>query len=234
MKKLLMIIVVVAILSGCTSLKTPEINGVVVDDETGKPIEGVYVVARWVPVYSGPGGPGGGEKSKEARLNTDKNGKFNIPKYRLTNWYPYPFGQGGYFVFYLFTHEYKNEGYRFNKTKDISEPMRKEFQGIMEGKELTFRLEKIRDAEAFDRNYSDVYGLVDNDNAYRLQEYQLYVSKFPKGKEVLSYALSIGSIYEKMNQPEKAIQAYKKIIDQYPNTSAANEAYESIQKLKKK
>ena len=38
-------------LTGCTSLKTPEIKGIVLDAETGKPIEGAYVVASWGRTY---------------------------------------------------------------------------------------------------------------------------------------------------------------------------------------
>ena len=49
MKRLFYMILVAALLAGCTSLKTPEINGVVVDAETERPIEGAYVVASWAP-----------------------------------------------------------------------------------------------------------------------------------------------------------------------------------------
>jgi hypothetical protein len=66
-KKLLIIVGVIILFFALASstLKTPEIKGVVVDAETGKPIEGAYIVAWWKRTYSGPGGPTGGGISKE-------------------------------------------------------------------------------------------------------------------------------------------------------------------------
>ena len=56
MKKILMLIVMAAILFGFTFLKTPEIKGVVVDAETGKPIDGARLYVEWYRVIVGPGG----------------------------------------------------------------------------------------------------------------------------------------------------------------------------------
>ena len=57
-----------------------EINGQVVDAETGKPLEGVIVVAQWVPYRYGIGhaiGHRGAIHSYEAL--TDKEGRYAIP-----------------------------------------------------------------------------------------------------------------------------------------------------------
>jgi len=220
-------------LCGCTSLKTPEINGVVVDAETGKPIEGAYVVVSWAPMYGTVGGDVGGRASKKIKLQTDKNGVFRIPRHRLINWKPYPCGKGGNFAMSIYTHGYMHEGYLFYSEGDLEHPKYAAFRGVIGGNKLIVKLQPINDPDTFDKNSSETYGLTENDLNYQLKEYQLYLSRFPAENKVPGHMLSIGTIYERMKQHESAINEYKKIIQLYPNSDDAKVAHERILKLSK-
>jgi hypothetical protein len=72
---------VILLLQACASpiYYAQRIDGQVVDDETGKPLEGVIIVAQWVLFHKGIG-----ESWHKARLRvvetvTDKNGYYTIP-----------------------------------------------------------------------------------------------------------------------------------------------------------
>jgi tetratricopeptide (TPR) repeat protein len=220
-------------LVGCiTTLKTPEIRGVVLDAETGKPIEGVNVIARWSRTYSGPGGQVGGKAFKELRLKTNNNGAFVIPDYKVTNWVPYPFGQGGSFGMAVFTHGYKVEKFVFHESQEFQRPKYDEFKERKEGGAIIFKLEEIKDPDTFDKNDSEIYGFVKEDLNYQLKDYQIFITKFPIDKRVSGYRLGIGTVYEKMGKPIEAISEYEKIIKEYPGSEEEKEAKERIAKLK--
>ena len=82
MIKVINIIIIILILSSFKAYSHPlfysakEINGAVVDGETGKPLEGVVVVAQWI--YWCPGG-GHYMRIKVIEAVTDKDGRYHIP-----------------------------------------------------------------------------------------------------------------------------------------------------------
>ncbi len=55
------------------------VHGQVVDEDTGKPLEGVVIVARWRPESTLPGASGPGESFKTIEVVTDNEGKYFIP-----------------------------------------------------------------------------------------------------------------------------------------------------------
>lgn len=61
------------------------LQGIMVDGQTGEPLEGVAVVAQWVLFVSGPGHGGHGPRLHVAEAVTDNRGKFLIP-----GWGPKP------------------------------------------------------------------------------------------------------------------------------------------------
>jgi hypothetical protein len=94
MKKLFLLIIAVSILSGCTSLKTPEIRGVVVDAETKKPVEGAWISSTLSIKTKTIGGDVSSYLSVDPpHTRTDKEGKFVIPakKFKAP---PFPVGFG--------------------------------------------------------------------------------------------------------------------------------------------
>lgn len=62
-----------------------DIRGQVVDAETGQPLEGVIVVARWMLRSAGPGSNSPGISINTIEVVTDKEGKYFIP-----GWGPRP------------------------------------------------------------------------------------------------------------------------------------------------
>jgi len=215
-------------LCGCTSLKTPEINGVVVDAETGKPIEGAYVVAKWARTYSGPGGPSGGPPSKKMELTTDKNGNFKVPGQFFINWMPYPFGQGGTFSLAFYAHGHKNKKFVFYDYEHFQKPKYNEFK-TGRNEKSRINLEEIIDPDTFDKNILEVHA----DNDYMISEYQLFTAKFPNDRRVSGYLLAIGNIYEQKMEKSKAIGLYEKIIKEWPNRSEAEVAQSRISTMNK-
>lgn len=231
MKKMILLLLTLVWLSGCTSLKTPEINGVVVDAETGKPIEGAYVVASWGRTYGSVGGRLGGKDVKEIKIQTDANGYFGIPKYTTINWAPSPFGQGGSFFMAIYQHQYKCKKYVFYKEDEFTLSKYQDFRGKRSDGKLLFKMKLIKDPTTFAKNISETYGLIENDLSFQLKEYQLFISKFPAEDNVPGYMLSIGTIYEKMMQRDNAINEYKKIIQFYPDSDDATTASQRILRL---
>ncbi|NWF52075.1 MAG: hypothetical protein HXY47_03230, partial [Nitrospirae bacterium] len=148
MKIIFLTILCVLFFSGCfTTFETPEIKGIVLDAETGKPMEGAIVVVSWGRTYSGPGGQFGGKNFKELRLKTDNKGAFIIPSNKVTNWVPYPFGQGGSFAMAIFTHGYKVKKFIFNEPQEFQRPKYNEFEEQKENGTILFKLEEIKDPD---------------------------------------------------------------------------------------
>jgi hypothetical protein len=73
--KLIQAFIMVLLTAGCN----PEISGIVVDAETGKPIEGAVVLVEW-GVTKGLPGMTYTESYKVAELVSDKDGKVTLPE----------------------------------------------------------------------------------------------------------------------------------------------------------
>lgn len=72
-KRLLIIVLMMLLLTGCYW----PISGIVVDAETGKPIEGAVVLVEWTKTHGI--GEHWTESYKVAETLTDKDGKFTLP-----------------------------------------------------------------------------------------------------------------------------------------------------------
>lgn len=77
----LLLILVALLLSRCVAIWTPPISGLVVNDETGEPIQGVYIIARWFVVRTtiGPHPVKDQVCSRMAIGLTDSSGTFRFP-----------------------------------------------------------------------------------------------------------------------------------------------------------
>lgn len=88
-KKRLLIAAVVLlplwVFSGPPLYWAKEIRGRVVDAETGAPVAGAVVVARWVLFWPGPAHGGHGGALNTVEVTTDKDGMYSIP-----SWGPRP------------------------------------------------------------------------------------------------------------------------------------------------
>ena len=222
MKRITFLIIILLTVSACTSLKTPEIRGVVVDAETGEPIKDARVYAVWYRVYSGPGGQSRGGTSKELRLRTKEDGTFRIPAFTLVNPIPYPFGQGGTFYMIVYAHGYRFKDFIFYTTQDFKKIRYKEFERNIEKIKVKVELNKLKFEEEYWKNLQE---LDVKDPDFDLEEYRLFIKKYPKSKYTPLAQYYIGYIYEdEIGNYKKAIEEYKKVIKKYPNTKAAKAA----------
>ncbi len=117
-----------------TTFKTPEIKGVVVDSETGKPIADARIYAKWERMMRGFGGEYSGGVGKELRLKTKGDGTFLIPAHTLINFIPT--GTGGNFYMFVYSIGYKNLRFDFFDRTDFEGPPRPrfyEFEGVTRG-----------------------------------------------------------------------------------------------------
>lgn len=218
------LLIVLIILSGCTSLRSPDINGLIVDSETGKPINEARVYAEWKKVDGGPGGQISGGVVKELRLKTGQDGKFMIPSYLVINFLPYPLGQGGNFCIVVYAHGYKLERYNVHDPDNFESGI----GDININNLYTFKMIALRDPVTFDQNYHDIH-IAELD--YELEEFKYFVNKYPSNEKVPGYMLGIGTVYQKMNENNKAIEEYDLICKQYAKSDACNEAKSRIEKL---
>lgn len=224
MNKLPYLLILLLILSGCTSLRTPEIKGIVVDAETGKPINEARVYAEWKKVDGSPGGRISGGVVKELRLKTGQDGRFKIPSYLVINYLPYPLGQGGNFCIVVYAHGYKLERYNIHDPDNFDSGI----GDVKNGNLYTFKMIGIHDSRTFQINESD---LAEADLKYLLDEKKLFVKMFPTNEKVLNYLLGIASIYEELKEYDKAIDQYKLICNLYAESDACKEATVSIEKI---
>lgn len=227
-----------------TTFKTPEIKGVVVDSETGKPIADARIYAKWERMMRGFGGEYSGGIEKECHLKTKGDGTFLIPARTMINFIPSPIGIKGFFYMIVYAHGYKFKSFIFYDEKSFGHPRYyEEFKKLKESKGLIFKLEEIKDPETYDKNRYDFNGEYSfnthykeskEDLTYELVDYQTFVERFPTHKKVPGYRLAIGTIYEGMKDKEKAKLQYERIIKDFPDSSGAKEAQMRLEKLKVK
>jgi tetratricopeptide (TPR) repeat protein len=224
------------LLSGCfTTLKTPEIKGVVLDAETGKPIEGARIYAKWQKIVSGPGGQTSGGIAKELRLKTKEDGTFVISPYRLVNFIPHPFGQGGAFYMIVYAHDYKYKSFSFHEIENFDNPKYEEFQKKLTENKLMLKLAKIKNPESFIENRGDIYSYVDVDQDYIFEEDKLFVEKFGKQKWNKNIQYELAEAYYRIGDYKSAMKKLKEIIEDNPNakTKYFDEKYQKYKsKLK--
>ena len=239
--KLAIILMSSILIMGCTTLKTPEMKGVVLDAETGKPIEDVRIYAKWKRMMRGFGGEYSGGTDKELHLKAKGDGTFLIPAHTLFNFIPSPIGKGGTFYMIVYAHGYKFKSFTFYEEKAFGHPRHyEEFKKLGENRVLLFKLEEIKDPETYDKNRYDFNGEYSfnthykeskEDSIYDLVDYQTFVDRFPTHKKIPGYRLAIGTIYEGMKDKGKAKLEYEKIIKDFPDSSGAKEARNRLAKL---
>ena len=232
--KLAIILMSSILIMGCTTLKTPEMKGVVLDAETGKPIEDVRIYAKWKRMMRGFGGEYSGGTDKELHLKAKGDGTFLIPAHTLFNFIPSPIGKGGTFYMIVYAHGYKFKSFIFYERKNFESPRYDEFEKMNKNKILVLKLEEIKDPETYDKNRYELYTNLEfkkEDISYELVDYQSFVDRFPTHKKVPGYRLSIGTIYEEMGNKEKAKLEYERIIKDFPDSSGAKEARKRLAKL---
>jgi len=220
---------------GITTLKTPEIKGVVLDAETGKPIEGANVVAGWGRTYSGPGGQFDGKTFKELKLKTGKDGTFKIPAYVVINWIPFPFGQGGTFGMAVYAHGCKHKSFIFNETENFKRPKYEEFEKMLIEKKLLLSLPEIKDPKSYIKNRGDIYFYTEADEVYRKEEDKLFLEKFGMRKWDKNIQYELAEAYYRMGDYKSAIKKLEEIIKDDPNakTKYFDEKYQKYKsKLK--
>lgn len=82
---LLAILLPLWVIGGTPIYFAKDIRGQVVDADTGAPLEGVIVVARWILFWIGPGHGGHGGALNTIEVVTDIEGRYHIP-----DWGPRP------------------------------------------------------------------------------------------------------------------------------------------------
>ena len=227
-------------LCGCTSLKTPEINGVVVDAETGKPIDGARIYVKWQKTVSGPGGQTAGGIAKEFRSETEVNGRFVIPAYALRNYVPYPFGQGGTFYMVAYAHGYMYR--RFTLSSESSFVHAGILKEYVSPNGVTLKLASISSPKDWSDNLGGIpekYDLIDNSgnripikNDFVNDEYKLLLSKFGMKRWDRLNQAQLVNAYVQMKDYKSAIRKIEEIIQDYPE---AREPYaEKLEKYRNK
>jgi TolA-binding protein len=63
------------------------------------------------------------------------------------------------------------------------------------------------------------------------QEYQKAADKYPKNPAAVELLMDAARVYQKLNQPEKAIPLLRKIRDSYPESSLAQQARQQLASL---
>lgn len=226
-----MLIVIAAILIGCTFLKTPEIKGVVVDAETGKPIEGARIYAKWQKTVSSPGGKTSGGISKELRLQTKEDGGFVIPAYTLKNHIPYPFGHGGSFYIIVYAHGYKSDSFTFLKTSDFEKPAYAEFANRIND-DIRVKLREIKDDQVSFHQLGEQLDITGDD--YYLHDMRFFIDKYSSSAWSATVQSYIAQYYAERGDYSTAIGEYEALIKKYPKDGFVPIARKAIEEMKKK
>jgi tetratricopeptide (TPR) repeat protein len=226
--KLAVILMSSVIIIGCTRLKTPEIKGVVVDAETGKPITDAKIYAKWERKMRGFGGESSGGIDKELHMKTKDDGTFLIPARTLINFIPSPIGIGGDFHLFVYSIGYKNLIFDFFDKEDF-ERRYQGFENVVEGKEVIFRMSRIKDPEPFIKNRREVSSNIQKDKEFKLKEDQFLVEKFGKQRwndRNIQYELA--EAYYRLGDYKLALRKLDEILEIEPNsrTKYFDEKYE--------
>jgi len=125
-------------------------KGQIVDKETGKPLDGVVVLATWYKAYSTPGGWGGAGYHDSEEVVTDMNGQFMIPSKQTWTINPFSTIKGP--EFYIFKSGYGQwqfEGQdRWSKDALESEEQRKQTWQKFVGEGVTLELPRLSSRDA--------------------------------------------------------------------------------------
>jgi hypothetical protein len=125
-------------------------KGQIVDKQTGKPLEGVVVLATWYKAYSTHGGWGGAGYHDSEEVVTDTNGRFTIQSKQTWTINPFSTIKGP--EFYIFKPGYGQwqfEGQdRWSKDALESEEQRKQTWQKFVGEGVTLELPRLSSRDA--------------------------------------------------------------------------------------
>ncbi|MDA8161447.1 MAG: hypothetical protein M0022_00865 [Desulfobacteraceae bacterium] len=231
MNKRLLFFLAAIFLFGCTTLKTPEIKGVVVDAETGKPITDAYVLVTWRTTVSGLGGAvyGGGGIKRKLKLKTDTNGKFKIDKYLTINWVPFPFGQGGDLGISIYRHGYELKSYSFDNENDFVRGKYLEIKVSNKIIELEISLNKPKNENAFLENAFKISYM---DSNYALDEFKLFIKQYPDSPFIPQTLRAVAALYWGLGDKEATVHALSELIQKYPSSEDAIYAKQALNKIR--
>ena len=120
-------------------------KGQVIDKKTGKPLEGVVVLAAWYKAYSTPGGWGGGRHHDSEETVTDINGRFMIQSKQTWTINPFSAIKGP--EFYIFKSGYGQWQFQdqdqWSKDALESEEQRKQAWRTSVGEGVTLQLPRL-------------------------------------------------------------------------------------------
>jgi hypothetical protein len=120
-------------------------KGQIVGKETGKPLEGVVVLASWYRAYSTPGGWGGAGYYASEEVVTDASGRFTIQSRQTWTLNPFSAIKGP--EFYMFKPGYGRWQFqgqdRWSKDALESEEQRKQAWTKFEGDGVVLELPKL-------------------------------------------------------------------------------------------
>jgi hypothetical protein len=222
----------------CTRLKTPEINGVVVDAETGKPIADTRIYAKWERKMRGLGGEYSGGIDKELHLKTKTDGSFLIPAHTLFNFIPSPIGIGGDFYMFVYAIGYKNLIFDFFNEEDFEGPPKPryiEFEGVSKGKQVILRTSEILDPKTFIKNGGEVFRTARPDKEFELKEDRLFVERFGEQKWTKTFIqYELAEAYYRLGDYESALKKLDEILETNPKEKTIQYFKEKYAKYKAK
>ena len=134
------------VLAGSTFLSTPGVKGLIVENRTGKPVEGAHVYALWKRHLRNTGGHILEETAKKIGLVTPEDGCFEIPPYFLFNPAPGVRGHAGSFAFMVYAERFKVRLYTFRDPESLTSYEScdwKELALFSNGERMTIRLSRI-------------------------------------------------------------------------------------------
>jgi hypothetical protein len=124
-------------------------KGQIVGKETGKPLEGVVVLASWYKAYSTPGGWGGAQYYDSEEVVTDASGRFTIQSRQTWTLNPFSAIKGP--EFYIFKPGYGRWQFqgqdRWSKDALEREEQRKQVWKTFEGDGVVLELPKLSTRE---------------------------------------------------------------------------------------
>lgn len=171
-------------------------NGRIVNKETGKPMEGVFVLATWHASFSGVVNSGGTECYHFAITKTDKDGKYVLPNW---SWFFWPFQYDRYIAYDYYYPFYMVDAYPSNH-KNAEIEMRR-YTGSTET-----RMTRLAKANFFGCGSVESSPVMAQMMRARLTEAQeIAVAKLPSELEQLKFLKYVVDDFEKQSKSSPSV-----------------------------
>jgi len=182
---------------------TKPISGIVVDKETGKPIEGAYVDASWSGSIATVGGPVSYEIAHKV-VRTNKDGKFYFPRLFRFAFFRYYDSMG----VSAYASGYK---YAYHPT-----PLIKPEDEFKELKNVRFELEPIKTIEEFAKQCSVGGSINENERRFLIEEGKRFLELYPNSRYTLEVHYHLAYNYTCLEEWDDALREYQRIVELYP------------------